>query len=74
LLLILNVAAIEATNKEAEMNSPTAFVEVLQSEGRSAKIRSESDIYGWLIGNWKIRALDYKEDGSKIETRLSFPK
>ncbi len=46
----------------------TAFAEVLQSDTRSAEIKSESDIYGWLIGSWKIRAVDYEEDGSKKET------
>ncbi len=72
MLLLQNVAAVEAKSKEAKMNQATAFVEVLQSEYRSAEIRSESDIYGWLIGSWTIRALDYEDDGSKKETRAEW--
>ncbi len=68
MLFVLNAASVETMNKEATLNPGNDFVEVLQSEDRSAEMRPESDIYGWLIGSWKIRAIDYFEDGSKKET------
>lgn len=64
-LLILNAAAADAGNKEATMN---AFVDVLNSETRSPDLPPASDIYGWLVGSWKIRAVDYGDNGSKKET------
>lgn len=67
-LLVLNTFATQKQNQEENVNTHNAFIEVLHSDGRSAEIRSESDIYGWLIGSWKIRAVDYGENGSKKET------
>ena len=54
------------------MHQYSVFAEVLQSDNRSVDIKSESDIYGWLIGSWKIRAVDYEEDGSKKESQAEW--
>lgn len=33
---------------------------VLTAPGRSAEIPESEDVYGWLIGSWKLRVLHYR--------------
>jgi len=40
----------------------------LLSEKRSPEIPPASDIYDWLIGSWKMRVVDYGDNGTKRET------
>jgi len=50
------------------MNPEKSILDVLVSNEPSGEIPHDSDIYGWLVGSWKIRVVDYRDDGSKKET------
>jgi hypothetical protein len=39
------------------------FITTLISKTRSAEIETEQDIYGRLLGNWKLKMIDYYPDG-----------
>jgi hypothetical protein len=41
------------------------FISTLISESRSADIEQEQDIYAPLLGNWKLKMIDYYPDGRK---------
>ena len=43
------------------------FLEALFSVDRSSEIPEGHDIYGWLVGSWKVRAVDYGDHGEKQE-------
>jgi uncharacterized protein len=68
LLLVLNVIAAGTAHQEANMNSGKSILDVLVSNGPSGEIPQDSDIYGWLLGSWSVRVVDYSDDGSKKET------
>ena len=71
------------TNSEVTMNLSTfhesfpfsneqqssSMAEVLHSNGPSMVLGDASGLYGWLIGSWDARVIDYQEDGSKRESR-----
>jgi len=62
LILISQAASAGTANREGNMNLTT----VLRSDGPSKELGDASGVYGWLIGSWDVRVIDY-EDGSKQE-------
>jgi uncharacterized protein len=68
MLLISCALAMISKAEEPERKVSNSFAEVLESKGRSPEIDSDVDVYGWLIGNWKIHAIDYSKNGTKTET------
>ena len=48
------------------------FNDALLSENRSSEIPAASDIYGWLIGSWNLKVVDYGENGSKRESNAEW--
>jgi hypothetical protein len=46
------------------METGGAFVRALVAAGRSAEIPEEADLYGWLVGSWKLEVRHYLVDVS----------
>ena len=42
----------------------TGFHSVLSASGRSQEIPESADVYGWLVGSWKLDVYDYQPDGT----------
>ena len=53
----------EVTEKES-----LEFMDVLHSNHISTDLPPDSDLYGWLIGSWDVRVIDYDDSESKKET------
>jgi hypothetical protein len=41
-----------------------AFLKILPSSGRSSEISPADDLYGWLIGSWKLELTAYDDNGN----------
>ena len=53
--------------KAARGASSNQFLSALMSDGPSPELGDEAETYGWLVGSWDIRIVDYKSDGQKQE-------
>jgi hypothetical protein len=41
--------------------------EMLRADGMSAEIPAADDLYGWLVGAWAVRVVDYPRPGERRE-------
>jgi len=68
ILILLFLSLLGTTLSQGGVKPMSIFGGSLESQTRSTEINSDSDIYGWLIGSWRVRTIDYLKDGSKKET------
>lgn len=45
-----------------------SLAEVLIAGGRSHEVPQEQDVYGWLIGSWRLDVTGYDDEGTVIRT------
>ena len=48
--------------------SDETFVDALCAAGPHPSLGGAADVYGWLIGSWDVRAVDYEPDGTRHES------
>ena len=47
------------------MTAPSSsFLDVLHANGPAAERAGKMDLYGWLVGFWKLDVTEFREDGS----------
>jgi len=56
-----------ATGDNILAQNHQGFEKVLVSEKPSADLGDAANVYGWLVGGWKMRIVDYADGGSKRE-------
>lgn len=44
------------------------FAQALMAKGPAAQLGDAASVYGWLIGSWNVRVIDYEGDGTKHES------
>ena len=54
-------------NASAHAASRNQFLSALMSDGPSPELGDQAETYGWLVGSWDIRIVDYDRDGQKQE-------
>ncbi len=63
----MNPQLVEQSNSVSMQNeSSPEFTAALFSSGTS--LSDSASLYGWLVGCWRVRVVDYHEDGTKFET------
>jgi hypothetical protein len=50
-------------------STAASFADALVSPGPAAELGDAADLYGWLVGRWQARVVDYEEDGARHEQR-----
>lgn len=54
-------------NNASTASANNDLLSVLVSGGPSTDLGSAIDIYGWLVGSWDIRVIDYNDEGDQRE-------
>ena len=56
------VAPVPPSNRQSD------FAQALMAKGPAAQLGDAASVYGWLIGSWDVRVIDYGADGTKRES------
>jgi hypothetical protein len=59
------------SNLSVRTSTEDQFISSLINDGPSAELVDAAETYGWLVGSWDVRVIDYDDVGTKRSSSVN---